>query len=371
MIGALAAVAYAVQFLANLFQPHRGYFWMHDSPFYWGNAQALASSGRVKEPFYPMGASVFLAPFAGADIDPFSVVLWVHPALHALNVLLAYLMVRSFAPAAAAITAGLAVCFYPPLINYARQLMSEPWFVTCLLASLAILSRKGAMTSFIAGVFLGLAVLVRTPGLGILAAMPFAMLAIHRSKREAIAYICGGAIPICIGVCIASLSAERLVWLTSGTAMTTSCRSVWGGYRFLSPDEQPASYVAHLVTHPKDFLWERWCAFLNIVTPWPLDQSRQQTTKLIIFASDAPILVASVWSVGRWMKQRRDTYALLLLVPALGLIVFYTLLFAINRYRMPYMVPLICLCAGSLLPGTVRATRHGCKSGGGSAGRLD
>jgi hypothetical protein len=338
----VAAVAYALQFVASLLQPSPDYFWMTDSPAYWANATEFARTGRIAEPFFPMGASLFLSPFVAMGVEPYSVVLWVHPAVHAVSAVAAFLIVRSALAAIPAAAAGLMVASYPPLLNYSRQLISEPWFVATLMVGLWLAIRPGRERALLSGVLFGTATLVRTPGLGIVALMPVSLLLLKRAKTDAAAFVVGASAVIITGVMIASASAGRPVFLTSGVSMTTGCRSIYGGYEFLAVHDQPASYLSHLIQSPGLFAQERLFALLNIISPWPLGEGRGLATKLLIFLSDAPVLFFTIASIGLSRRSRRVDDVLLLLVPAIGLISFYTLLFAINRYRMPYIPPLIC-----------------------------
>lgn len=349
-VGGVAALAFGVQFIGSLLQPRPGYFWMTDSPVYWDNATEFFQTGRLATVFYPMGASLFLAPFAGLGFKPFSVVLWVHSALHAMNAVAAFMIVRRGRSVTPAAVAAILVAIYPPLLNYSRQLISEPWFVTSLMLGLWLIIRPGRRRALFAGLLFGVMTLVRTPGLGIAALMPAALVSLRRPKVEVLLFIAGVGLVVMTGVILASASAGRPVFLTSGVSMTVGCRSVLGGYVFLPADEQPASYISHLLNSPREFFQERTYAILNILSPWPLDSSRKLATKIMIFCSDAPVLLLSIASVGEWLRRRKVDDSMLLVVPAIGLIGFYSLLFAINRYRMPYFPPLICLAVWTLWP---------------------
>jgi hypothetical protein len=246
--------------------------------------------------------------------------------------------------------AAILVAFYPPLLNYSRQLISEPWFVTTLMLGLSLIVRPGWRRAFLAGVLIGMSTLVRTPGLGILTVMPIALLILNRTAKEVLLFVAGAGVVIGAGVAIASVSVGRPVFLTDGVSMATTCRSVFGGYQFLTDSEQPASYLSHLIHSPAAFFRERLFAFMNIVSPWPLDSTRTFATKVMIFCSDVPVLMLCIVTMVGWIRRRTLGSAMLLVVPAAGLVGFYSLLFAINRYRMPYIPPLICLAVWTLWP---------------------
>jgi hypothetical protein len=346
----LAVVGFSVQFVASWFQPHPGYYMMTDSPAYWGNAASLVEYGRIADTFFPMGVSILLAPFRALGFEAFSVVLWIHSLLNCANALLAYSIVRRFTLPGIALVAGLWVACYPPSINYARQLISEPWFVTTLLGALALMISPGPMRARLGGVLMGLIVLIRTPGLGILILVGLGLIWLRRPIREIWGFGLGALFVIGLGIILACHSSGKFVFLMTGTSMATGLRSTWDGYETVPDAERPSSYLAGAVEDPLAFMSQRKYAFMNITSPWPLGDDRSWKTKLAVFLSDAPILTGALMSVWFGVRAKRLDSRWLLMAPMVGLVGFYCLLFAISRYRMPYFPPLICLVTICLGP---------------------
>lgn len=323
---------------------------MTDSPAYWDNAGSFMQDGTIVNTFYPMGSSLLIAPLRAAGLEPFMVVLWAHPVLHVMNVLLAFAIVRRLGTTGAALAAGWCVACYPPLLNYSRQFLSEPWHVTTLFAACAVLIRPGKSRAWWGGVLLGLSVLIRTPSLGVAAFVLAALVFAKRPAGQWLLCLAGVVLVLAGGTLLASRSEGRFVFLTTQGSMATSRRSVLGGEAFVPAQEQKASYLAWLKEEPAGFLKQRWFALVNMTSPWAFGESRSLATKLLILLSDLPILMACLLAIREALRTRWRTEVWLLLCPALGLIGFHTLFVGQNRYRMPYMPFLICFAAVFLWP---------------------
>jgi len=347
---ALGFAAFAVQFLVSWFQPHPGYFWHTDSPAYWNNAASFLQDGTIVNTFFPMGASLLLAPLLAAGLEPFTVVLWVHPALSVFSVLMAFALVRPLEGPGAALAAGWCVALYPPLLNYSRQLLSEPWYVATLLAACAVLIQPGKGRAWWGGVLLGMTVLIRTPSLGVAVLVLGSLAFAKRPALEWLLCLAGTVLVLSGGTLLASRSDDRFVFLTTQGSMATSRRSVLGGEVSVPESEQKASYLAWLRKEPAAFLEQRLFSFVNMTSPWAFGETRSLATKLLIFLSDAPIILATLLAIRESLRTRWRPETWLLLCPALGLIGFHTLFVGQNRYRMPYMPFLICFSAVYLWP---------------------
>ena len=131
----------------------------------------------------------------------FGVVLWVHPILNMLNAWMVMLIVSRFTTLRVAFLAALAVVCYPPQINYARQLITEPWFMTSILATLAALLRPGISGAVLTGILLGWCVLVRSQALGILAVALVMLIWLRRPWRQIMATFGCAVLVLLGGVC--------------------------------------------------------------------------------------------------------------------------------------------------------------------------
>lgn len=344
------AIAFIVQWTASWLQPTSGYFMMTDSPYYLENAYSLLHEGRITDPYYPMGMSILLAPLVYLGFEPFMIVLWVHPVLHSVSTFFCYSIVRRFAPVGASCAAALCVAFYPPAINYSRQLISEPWFLSVILGAFYFLTGSQRWSACAGGLLLGFSVLVRTPALGIVAVAMVALLMLSQPKCHVLIVAVSAACVILLGTILASRSTGKLTFLTTGTAMATSHRSIPGGYEIIPENERASSYIKAALEEPLAFVGQRLCALFNIISPWPLGDDRSLIAKIIILLSDLPIIVSTLWAAFLLVRRRCFDSRWLLCLPALGLISFYTVFFAINRYRMPYYPPLICFVFAVLSP---------------------
>lgn len=356
----IGVFAYAVQWICNALYPGFDPSMLNenvDMRWYWQNATSLTESGRLAWTFFPMGASLLLAPLHAIGIAPEVIVQWIHPLIHAGIGIFAVLIVRSLSSHLLSYCAGILVILYPTLLNYGRQLLSEPYAVLALMASLAFLVRPGARNSFWGGCLMGLAVLIRTPFLGV-AATVLAMFAFLRRPLKEIAVLgCGIALLLGIGIGLASHTDGHFVFLTSGTSMMTSLKSVWGGYADVPAAEQADSYLHILRNDWRGFLEQRFYALLNILSPWPFGDDRTLPVKLAIAVPDSLMLLLTACGAIRALNEGRRDGVWILLVPLAGLVGFYTMFFAINRYRIPYFPPLICFAAITCGP-TLQAWTH-------------
>lgn len=356
----LAMGGFLIQLLASYFQPRPGYYMVTDSPVYWANAISIFNEFKVQDTFYPMGTSLFLSPLYAVGLSPFSVVLFVHPVLHVVNVLLAYRIVRRYGSNFAALIAASLVMVYPPLLNYSRQLLSESWFVTTLFGAFALLTDSGKTKMFLGGLLLGLSVLVRTPALGIVGVFFFALFLLRYPLLHILSCALGVGLVLVFGLWMATRSSGHFTVLVTGTSMATTRRSVPGGYEDIPVDQQKSSYLAMLRSDPVDFGKQRLCSLTGMLSPWPLGSSRSLATKLIIFCSDAPVLIATLLAAGIACRKKIRSPVWLLICPALGLVGFYSLFFVESRYRMPYLPFLICfsvIVLASQIPKNIR--QHG------------
>jgi hypothetical protein len=339
----VAVAAYLIQWISTALFPSLVPAMLYengDTRWYWDNATSLVNTGKLAWTFFPMGTSILLAPLYFLGLSPGAIVQWVHPLIHAGIGVLAMSIVKHFSRPLAWY-AGAAVIIYPTLLNYGRQLLSECYVVLVLMAALAILVRPGARNAFVGGCLVGLAVLVRSPILGVAAIIILILVIVRRPFKEVALAGCGICLLLALGVGIASYTDGRFVFLTSGTSMATSIKSVYGGYVAVPTEERAESYLQILRDDWRGFLTQRAHAAINIISPWPLDD-RTLLTKLAIALPET--LILALGCCGSWFafKDRRRDGVWLLLSPVIGLVCFHTLLFAISRYRMPYFPPLIC-----------------------------
>ncbi len=344
-------IAFIVQWAASLLQPTSSYM-MTDSAYYWENAISLLREGRITDPYFPMGMSLLLAPLVYFGFTPYMIVLWVHPVLHSVSTFFCFSLVRRFKSVGASCMAALCLALYPPAINYSRQLISEPWFLSVILAAFYFLTGAQRWSAWTGGVLLGLSVLIRTPSLGIAVVTMVALLILGRPKCHVLIVAASTAGVILLGTVLVSHSTGKFTFLTTGTAMATSHRSILGGYEFIPKGERSSSYIQSALGDPVAFVGQRLCALVNIISPWPLGHDRSLTAKIIILLSDVPILIGAFYAALLLIRRRCIDARWLLCMPAIGLISFYTVFFAINRYRMPYYPPLICFVFGVLDPST-------------------
>ncbi|MFM2178621.1 MAG: hypothetical protein RL015_2719 [Verrucomicrobiota bacterium] len=334
--------AFALQWLVSWNQPSPDYYMMTDSSHYWSNATSFREKGRIADTYMPMGSSMCMAACQAIGLKEFDVVLWVHPALNALNCWFAFVIVSHFLRGWWPFLAALWVACYPPQLNYARQLLSEPWFVTSLLALLTVMLRQGFRHSLLTGFLLGWCVLVRSQALGIWAIALLVLFLMGRPKSELAVILSVSVSVIVVGCLIASWSAGKPLFLTHQSLMMTIYRSVPGGWEDIPEAQRHASYLAGLMNHPLDFLTQRFWALVNMLSPWPLDTGRSWKVKFFLTVVDLPILATLVYALVRLLrgfKLPREVW--LLVIPLVGLTLFHTLFFAITRYRMPMMLPLI------------------------------
>ena len=341
MLGVMV-FAFVLQWLVSWNQPTHGYYMMTDSAHYWSNATSFREQGKIADTYMPMGASVCMAACQSFGLKEFDVVLWIHPVLNVINCWFAFVIVSHFVSGRWPLLAALFVASYPPQLNYARQLLSEPWFVTSLLALLVAMLRNGMRFSLLTGFLLGWCVLVRSQALGVWAVALLVLFLMRRPKKE-LAVIFGVSVSvIALGCLIASWSAEKPLFLTQQSLMMTIYRSVPGGWEDIPEAQRQASYLAGLMSYPLDFLTQRFWALVNMLSPWPLDAGRSWKVKLFLTVVDLPMLAALVYAMFRLpsgFKLPREVW--FLVIPMVGLTMFHTMFFAVTRYRMPMMLPLI------------------------------
>ena len=167
----------------------------------------------------------------------YGIVLWVHPLLHAINAILAFALVGRFVVGWPPLVAGLWVALYPPALNYARQLISEPWCVTVLLATFWAVLRPGWRWAAVAGLLAGLGVLVRTPMLGVWFLMVIAFVCQRRPRNELVAFASCSLLVLTAGTALVSYSTGHFTFLTTQGRMAVERMSVPGGEIFVPPEQ--------------------------------------------------------------------------------------------------------------------------------------
>lgn len=106
--------AFALQWLVSWNQPSPDYYMMTDSSHYWSNATSFRQEGKIADSYMPMGASICMAVCQCFGLKEFHVVLWIHPALNALNSWFAFVIVSHFLRGWWPLLAALWVACYPP-----------------------------------------------------------------------------------------------------------------------------------------------------------------------------------------------------------------------------------------------------------------
>jgi len=346
ILAGLVVAAFLVRILAVQVAP-RDFFWLYDSYRYWWNTRSLATEGGLFSSDYPVGYSMVLMPWFMVGGEPHQFVLWIHSALGAVLVAMAFAVTRACGGRRTAWFAAAVVAFHPSLIRGGKVLMNEiPFTVLLFLGLMAVYSaRRG--TALLAGLLLGFAAEIRPVGVAIVLALGCWMLTRRDQRRRA-------AVMLCSAASVMLVMSAWITWLRGEVTIITpqfneaeEITADWGYWRPLSADEILArgSYLHHAWAHPSAYLNERLMSAATLLSPWPFlggDPAQQWST----FLADGVILLFALWAVSWGLRYGLGGPVWSLCITAAAMIAFYAALYSDPRYRVPMIPCLVCFsCA--------------------------
>ena len=146
--------------------------------------------------------------------------------------------------------------------------------------------------------------------------------------------IVGIIIPISLGIILVSSSIGSFTFLTTGTSMLETVTMNWDGYQFLKSDNHKKSYIDFLLNSPFKYILERIKSLFVILTPWPA-HDQVLSKKLILFITSILSYSFCYFGIAAYLKGVTKYNFIFLMMPAIGLILFYTATFSSVRYQMP------------------------------------
>jgi hypothetical protein len=176
-------------------------------------ARMIVETGRLETPHFPVGYPVFLAPFLMLGGVAFPAVRLVNVLLSLLTIVIVSRIAAMLYGSRAGLVAAWMTALYPPLAYMTGRIMSETLFITLLVASLhqfLLADRDPNMRrSLFGGALFGMASLVRSNLIAMLAFLPLWLLARPASSLRS-RFVTAVA---CTGIAVAVLMLPGLYFL--------------------------------------------------------------------------------------------------------------------------------------------------------------
>lgn len=262
-------------------------------------------------------------------------------AASAAVVLLVGLIGRGVAGWGVGLLAALGTALYPNQLNYVRYILTEAPTTLLLVAAVWLLLRRRVATrdAFLAGVLLGLGVLLRSSLLGVGVSVLAVLVLFRRPWRESTGLVAGAAL---VGLFNVGLIAGGVIAPTQHTGpnmlisiQSTSSEGLVFSTEAFSPEERAAplaTYLRFAVDRPATFLHQRASALWELWGPWPAagdpDAPRSALIRLLIGIRLALLLLAA----GGLVRHHRRLEAWMLAAPLLAITAIHVAFFATPRF---------------------------------------
>jgi hypothetical protein len=336
-----------IAFFTSLPHMHR------DSIDYFGQADALMRGGYIN--YFPNGYPFIIAfvktisPNATTDI-----LLWLNIVLSFLQIYMAYdIAKRIFGSEKTALLAAIIIAVFPTQINYVRWLTSEVPSSFFLLGGYFFYLRK---QNWLSGLCFGLATVIRTELLPIV--ILIAIIELWRNRSLNIRLAAATAIPMLIvaGYCymktgnfsIAGHSRVNILLSVSASGSYVDWNFVDKHPEINTSSKATKMYLDHLKADPMEYakirminLWELWGFY-----PSSSDGNRGTISRIVIGLENFFMLVFGIWG---WWRNRRNRFALIMILPFVIVTAVHVLLLALPRYTYTAEPFMIILASWALL----------------------
>jgi 4-amino-4-deoxy-L-arabinose transferase-like glycosyltransferase len=152
-------------------------------------ATRLLETGRLETHHFPVGYPVFVAPFLALGAAAFPAIRGVHVLLGLATIVIVSRIARILYGERTGLFAAWLTALYPPLVFMTGRIMSETFFIALLVASLHQFllceNNQKVSQSALAGALFGLASIVRSNVVGMLAYIPLWQLTRPRTTWRA------------------------------------------------------------------------------------------------------------------------------------------------------------------------------------------
>ncbi len=323
-----------------------------DSHDYFEQADALLRGGYTN--FFPNGYPAIIA-LVKAITGPAAIVvlLWMNIAMSVLNIYFTWNIARKiFKHENIALLAAGIMAFFPSQINYVRWLMTEVPCSFFLLGSYFFYYNR---RYWLAGLFVGLATLVRTEMLPVF--LLLLLLDTISLKRFNWRLVAGTLIPLLLmGFYCYTKTNEFSLAGHGRFNILTSVTASGNHIDFLYADKHPEYntnakavqlYINTFKNEPVAYvksrfanLWELW-GFYAASTP----SGRMVVTRIVIGLGN---LFLIVFGLPAWWKNRKDYNVLILIIPFFVVTMVHIVYFAMQRYTYPVEPFMVVLSACSL-----------------------
>jgi len=294
----------------------------------------LAPGGFIPSALHPDAASPICAPGMSVLMAPLAAafghdaIFWLTPIAAALLVLFAFVIGRQLAGGMAGVTAAILTATSPIVLYQAVQPMNDILTAALWLGAIALARR-----SVIAGVCIGLAILVR-PNLAplaiVLALIPFMQFGVNHQSRRALLGMIAGSLPVVIG----------LLWLNHALYGSV----IGSGYGAVSNLFSLRNVNPNL-TNYGGALWQTQHVVLaaGVLAPLVFDGiKRRGATLLLAFATVEIVIYLLYQPFPEWWYIR-------FLIPAIVMLLILASAASVHllsRHRMGGVIPLVAVVLG-------------------------
>ena len=323
-----------------------------DSHDYFSQADALLQGGYTN--FFPNGYPFIIAvvkTVAGAYSIP--VLLWMNIIMSVLIIYFCYdIAIKLFNHGNTALLAACIAAFFPSQINYVRWLMTElPTTFFMLGAYYFYYNRK----YWWAGLFLGIATLVRTEILPVIFLLLLAD-AVWQKKLN-LRFLLGSLLPLLLAASYCQYKTGEFSLAGHGkfnilASITASGSYVDWHYSEKHPEYDSKAkavdlYIATFKAQPLNFiknrlanLWELWGFYASSTT-----SGRTVITRIVIGLGN---LFLIAFGLPAWWRNRKNFNVFVLIFPFVVITLVHIVFFAMQRYTYPVEPFMIILAAWTI-----------------------
>jgi len=325
-----------------------------DSVDYFRQADALLKGGYIN--FFPNGYPFIVALIKTCFGSSFiTVLLWLNILMSVLIIYFTYNIAKKISGRETiALMAAFIVAFFPSQINYVRWLMTEVPTTFFLVGAYYFYYNK---RKWWAGIFLGIATLVRTEILPIL----FLLLLMDtiNQKKVSFSLLTGSLLPLLVLGSYCYLKTGEFSLAGHGrfnimASITASGSHVDWHYSDKHPEYNTNAkavnlYITTFKNAPLQFiknrlanLWELWGFYASSST-----SGRGVATRIAIGLGNF-FLIA--FGLPAWWRNRKNYAIMILIIPFIIITIVHIVYFAMQRYTYPVEPFMIILSAFSLYP---------------------
>ncbi len=329
-----------------------------DTLGYLEQADTLLSGGYTN--YFPNGFPFLIALAKLISPDHYiTVLLWINILLSTTSIYFLYHIVRKTSgDIKVSLLAALVLAFFPTQINYVRWILSETPSTFFLIGFFFFYLQN---KNFSAGLFIGIASIIRTELFMILPLVMFTELLAFRKIR--VFLIAGLLIPVLLTGFYCKQKTGKFA--ISGHGKVNAAYSITASGSFIDwyyldkhPEIKNSSdalkmYFENMKKEPVQFiknrvanLWELWGLF-------PSSSSGNRGIASRVFIGSTNLFLLGFGLFG-WWKQRKNFNAFILIFPFFVITSIHVMMYALPRYTYPAEPFMIALAASPFFPFLIR-----------------